>query len=109
MTPLSHPIGSPMNRKRIVIAIAAVLAISAAGYAIFAPPKPLVLTGIVTTNDVIVSPQVGGQVQKLLVQEGDSVSAGQLLAVISAGELAADQAYYAHSAEGMATEVKETE
>lgn len=98
-----------MNRKRLILSIAAVLAVAGIAYVIFAPAKPLVLTGIVTTNDVIVSPQVGGQLSKLLVNEGDSVSTGQLLAVISAGELVADQAYYAHSAAGMATEVRETE
>ncbi|MDQ2931849.1 MAG: efflux RND transporter periplasmic adaptor subunit [Gemmatimonadota bacterium] len=98
-----------MNRKRIILIATAVVAVSGIAYAVFAPAKPLVLTGIVTTNDVIVSPQVAGQVTKLLVNEGDSVSTGQLLAVISSGELAADQAYYAHSAEGMATEVRETE
>ena len=99
-----------MNRKRKLLIGGAVLVVAVlVAYAIFAPPKTLVLTGIVTTNDVIVSPQVGGQVQKLLVNEGDSVVAGQLLAVISAGELAADQAYYAHSAAGMATEVREGE
>ncbi len=38
------------------------------------------LTGIVTTNDVIVSPQVAGQVSKLLVAEGDSLTTNQLLA-----------------------------
>jgi multidrug efflux pump subunit AcrA (membrane-fusion protein) len=32
---------------------------------------PLVLTGIVTTNDVIVSPQIGGQIGQLHVSEGD--------------------------------------
>ena len=98
-----------MTRKRQILAAAAALALIGIAYAVFAPAKPLVLTGTVTTNDVIVSPQVAGQVQKLLVNEGDSVVAGQLLAVISSGELAADQAYYSHSAEGMATEVKETE
>src|SRR3982751_6716453 len=98
-----------MNRKRQILIAAALIAVAIVAYVIFAPAKPLVLTGIVTTNDVIVSPQVGGQVQKLLVNEGDSVSAGQLLAVISAGELAADQAYYAHSAEGVATAVRENE
>src|SRR5664279_3023900 len=98
-----------MNRKRLILSAAAILVVAGIAYAIFAPAKPLVLTGIVTTNDVIVSPQVGGLVQKLLVNEGDSVTTGQLLAVISAGELAADQAYYAHSAEGMATEVRQTE
>jgi len=98
-----------MNRKRQIIIAAAVVAVAILAYAVLAPAKPLVLTGIVTTNDVIVSPQVGGQVDKLLVNEGDSVSAGQLLAVISSGELAADQAYYSHSAAGLATEVREGE
>ena len=98
-----------MPRTRLILAIVAVFAIAGIAYVIVAPAKPLVLTGIVTTNDVIVSPQVGGLVSKLLVNEGDSVSTGQLLAVISAGELVADQAYYAHSAAGMATEVRETE
>ena len=99
-----------MNRKRkLLIASAVLIVVALAAYAIFAPPKSLVLTGIVTTNDVIVSPQVGGQIQKLLVNEGDSVSAGQLIAVISAGELAADQAFYSHSAAGMETEVREGE
>jgi len=98
-----------MNRKRLLLIAAAVIVAGVIAYVAFAPAKPLVLTGIVTTNDVIVSPQVGGQVQKLLVKEGDSVAAGQLLAVISAGELAADQAYYAHSAQGLATAVREGE
>jgi len=98
-----------MTRKRQIIIAAAVVAVAILAYAVLAPAKPLVLTGIVTTNDVIVSPQVGGQVDKLLVNEGDSVSAGQLLAVISSGELAADQAYYSHSAAGLATEVREGE
>ncbi|HSU95108.1 MAG TPA: efflux RND transporter periplasmic adaptor subunit [Gemmatimonadaceae bacterium] len=98
-----------MNRKRQIFVAVALVAIAIVAYVVFAPAKPLVLTGIVTTNDVIVSPQIGGQVQKLLVNEGDSVSAGQLLAVIAPGELAAEQAYYAHSAQGVATEVRENE
>lgn len=70
---------------------------------------PLVLSGIVTTGDVVISPQVGGQVGKLLVEEGDSVAKGQLLAVITPAELAADQAYYAHSAEGNKGDVRQSE
>ncbi|HEY2898120.1 MAG TPA: hypothetical protein VGJ12_13355, partial [Gemmatimonadaceae bacterium] len=66
-----------MNRKRQILIVVAVVIAAISAYVVFAPPKPLVLTGIVTTNDVIISPQVGGQVQKLLVNEGDSVSAGQ--------------------------------
>jgi HlyD family secretion protein len=98
-----------MNRKQQILNSPAFVVAAVSAYALFAPPKPLVLTGIVTTSDVVISPQVGGQVQKLLVNEGDSVSPGQLLAVIAPSELAADQAYYAHSAEVVATEVRENE
>jgi HlyD family secretion protein len=98
-----------MNRKHQILISAAFVVAAVSAYALFAPPKPLVLTGIVTTSDVVISPQVGGQMQKLLVNEGDSVSPGQLLAVIAPSELAADQAYYAHSAEVVATEVRENE
>src|SRR5689334_16075136 len=73
------------------------------------PPRELVLTGIVTTNDVIVSPQIGGQIRELKVAEGDTVKANQLLALITPDELRADTAYYAHSAEGMVSQVKESE
>jgi membrane fusion protein (multidrug efflux system) len=40
------------------------------------------LTGIVTGNEVIVSPQVAGRLQTLLVDEGSQVKAGQLIAEI---------------------------
>ncbi|MGA2448352.1 MAG: efflux RND transporter periplasmic adaptor subunit [Polyangiaceae bacterium] len=78
-------------------------------YFVHGRSAPLVLTGIVTTRDVVISPQVGGQVTQLLVREGDSVAQDQLLAVISPDELKADRAFYAHSAEGMAVQVQQTE
>jgi HlyD family secretion protein len=70
---------------------------------------PLVLTGIVTTHDVIVAPQVAGQVSRLLVHEGDTVTRDQLVAVIAPDELKADEAYYTHSGEGLAVQVQEGE
>lgn len=97
-------------RQRLVLYAAAALLVLIAFAAWWrSRTVPLVLTGIVTTNDVVVSPQVGGQVGKLLVQEGDSVSKGMLLAVITPAELAADQAYYAHSAEGDKGDVRQSE
>ncbi len=65
----------------------------------------MVLTGVVTTNDVVVSPQVGGQLAQLDVAEGDSVHRGELLATIRPDELRADSAYYAETAEGAAAAV----
>jgi HlyD family secretion protein len=73
------------------------------------PPDPLVLTGIVTTQDVVVSSQVAGQLAELKVAEGDAVKRGQAIAVIAPEELAADRAYYEHSAEGLASQVQESE
>jgi len=98
-----------MTRTRVAIAVVlAALVAGAAYYAIFSRPSALVLTGIVTTNDVVVGPQIAGQVRRLLVQEGDSVVRDQLLAVISPDELAADRAYYAQSAQGITEQVKES-
>src|SRR5208283_2307402 len=70
-------------------------------------PVPLVLTGIVTTNDVVASSQIQGQLAQVLVKEGDSVKAGQLLAVIQPAELRADESYYAHSQRGSEAQVSE--
>lgn len=72
-------------------------------------PRALTLTGIVTTNDVVLSPQVAGQLAELRVSEGDSVKKGQILAVIAPEELRADTAYYAQSAAGVSSQVKESE
>jgi HlyD family secretion protein len=69
------------------------------------PPTSLVLTGIVTTNDVVLSAQIGGRIDQLMVREGESVTAGQLVAVIAPDELRADSAYALHSAEGVTSQI----
>jgi HlyD family secretion protein len=68
-----------------------------------------VLTGIVTTNDVIVSPQIAGQIERLLVKEGDEVQKDQLLAVLKPDELKAETAYYSQNVEGLSSQVRESE
>ncbi len=95
-----------MKRSRIVLLAALVAVGGIATYFATAKPGPLVLTGIVTTDNVLVSPQIAGQVTQLLVKEGDTVKRDQLLAVIAPDELKADEAYYAHSAEGLAAQVQ---
>lgn len=69
--------------------------------------RGLVLTGIVTTDEVIVSSQVPGRLGQLLVKEGDTVTRGQVLALIEPEELKADRAYYEHTEEGSAAQVEE--
>jgi HlyD family secretion protein len=54
--------------------------------------KDLVLIGTVDSNQVIVSAQVEGRIQKLLVDEGTPVKAGDLIAVLDASELQTQEA-----------------
>jgi multidrug resistance efflux pump len=98
--------------KRILLVSLAGLLMLGAGvwaYTILARPRNMVLTGVATTNDVVVSSQIQGQLARLLVKEGDSVTAGQLLAVIQPQELAADQAYYASTEQSAAAQVTQGE
>ena len=71
--------------------------------------QDLVLTGIVTTDDVLVSPQVAGRIDSLCVDVGDTVERGQLVAVIQPAELAADKSYFTHSAEALGAQVAAAE
>jgi HlyD family secretion protein len=100
-----------MERRRIALIVGAgcVALIAAVGYAAGRRSSTLVLTGVVTTNDVIVSPLVEGRLSELLVHEGDSVTPNELLAVLAPGELAADQLYFARSAQGLSERVDAAE
>lgn len=68
----------------------------------------LTLTGIVTTNDVVVSSQLAGRIGRLLVKEGDRVRQGQLAAVLEPDELRQESAFYTHSARGAMSQVEES-
>jgi HlyD family secretion protein len=98
-----------MKRKRLALGAASLLLVAIVAWVVNARPGDLVLTGVVTTDDVIVSPQVGGQIGQLLVAQGDSVTAGQLVAALVPNELAADTAYYTRSAVEDEVKVHESE
>ena len=99
-----------MTRTKAAIFLVVILAAGAGAYAYRRmPPAALVLTGIVTTNDVIVSPQIAGQIGQLLVTDGEAVKKDQLLAVIVPDELKADTAYFAQNVEGMSSQIRESE
>jgi HlyD family secretion protein len=99
-----------MKRVRALLVLLLLVAAGAGAYYYMGrPPRELVLTGIVTTNDVIVSPQIGGRISELKAVEGDVVKRDQLVAVITPDELRADTAYYTHSAQGMVSQVRESE
>jgi multidrug resistance efflux pump len=89
------------------------LVVLVAGFAIYwyvnRPPSEIVLTGIVTTHEVVVSPQIQGRLDKLLVSEGDTVPKGALLAVLAPDELREERAFYGASLEGAGAQVAQSE
>jgi len=98
-----------MTRKLLIV-ILVLAVIAGALYWSFRPRTgDLVLTGIVTTDEVIVSSQIAGRMSQLSVKEGDTVKRNQLLAVIDPAELKTTQEYYAQSEAGSSSQVTEAE
>jgi RND family efflux transporter MFP subunit len=82
-----------MRRILIVLLIVA-LAAGGIYYARTLEPHAIVLTGIVTTDEVIVSSEIQGRLQQLNVREGDLVTRGELLAKIQPEQWQADMDFY---------------
>src|SRR5258705_6216006 len=94
--------------KRLIVLLL-VVAGGTGAYTYFnRPPTALVLTGIVTTHDVVVGPQIGGRIEKLAVQEGDTVVRDQVIAVIVPDELRAESSYASANAQGLSSQVEES-
>jgi HlyD family secretion protein len=80
-------------RNRFFILLGIIFVIAAVYYGLSTDhSKDLVLIGTVDANQVIVSAQVEGRIQKLLVDEGTPVKAGELITVLDASELQAQEA-----------------
>ncbi|MGD0540078.1 MAG: efflux RND transporter periplasmic adaptor subunit [Tepidisphaeraceae bacterium] len=98
--------------KKLGIPILILILVVAAGgiyYATARQPRQIVLTGIVTTDEVIVGPEIQGRLRQLLVKEGDAVKQGELLGVIEPEEQLADVAYYASNDQQYAAQVTQAE
>jgi len=79
-------------RNRFGILLGALLVIASVYYLLSTDrSKDLVLVGTVDANQVIVSSQVAGKVEKLLVEEGTRVKEGDLVAVLDPSELKAQE------------------
>ena len=80
-------------RNKFLIILAIILAIASAYYFFSTPGgKDLVLVGTVDANQIVVSPQIQGRIQKLLVEEGTQVKQGDLIALLDPSELEARSA-----------------
>jgi len=99
---------SPRNRFFIVLGIVFLISV---GYYFFSTPRnrDLILIGTVDSNQVIVSPQIQGRIQKLLVDEGTPVKQGDLIAVIDPSELEAQERAAAAMIDSLKYKVAETE
>src|SRR5277367_3680425 len=79
-------------RNKFLIILAIILAIASAYYFLSTPRgNDLVLVGTVDANQIVVSPQIQGRIQKLLVEEGTQVKQGDLIALIDPSELEAEE------------------
>jgi multidrug resistance efflux pump len=69
------------------------LLIIAAVYYFFSTDRSsdLVLVGTVDANQVVVSPKISGRIERLAVDEGTEVKAGDTIAVLDSQELTADR------------------
>jgi len=84
--------------RKIVLSGLALAALAAGVYfAVRPPPSEMTLTGTVTTDEVIVSSEIQGRLQKLFVQQGDTVTNHEWLAQIQPEQWQADTAFYART------------
>ncbi len=83
-----------MNARNRFFMLLGIIFIVATAYYYFSTDhsRDLDLIGTVDANQVIVSAQVEGRIQKLLVDEGMPVKAGDLIAVLDPSELQAQEA-----------------
>jgi RND family efflux transporter MFP subunit len=100
-----------MKKGRRIILIILVLAAVAGGiyYALTRTPAKIILTGIVTTDEIIVSPEIQGRLQNLLVREGDAVTNGELLAEIQPETQQADVQFYASTEQQAAADLAQAQ
>jgi HlyD family secretion protein len=97
-------------KRRIFLILLIVAAVAAGLYFAFVSRRhEIVLTGIVTTDEVVVSSEIQGRLQQLLVRQGDKVTNGQLLAVIQPQEWKAALGFYTNSARSSSAQVAQAE
>ncbi len=79
-----------MKLSKFFVAVGVLFVVALIVYVTTTPHgSDILLTGIVTGNDVIVSPQVAGRMIRLSVDEGSEVHKGDLIAELDPAELAA--------------------
>src|SRR5205085_5148142 len=84
------PPPKPASRRRFVLPVVLIVVAAAVGFGVWkvffaAPPMPeniVVLSGRIEGDDSAVSPKAGGRILEIRFREGDSVNAGDIIAVL---------------------------
>lgn len=100
-----------MNARNKFFIVLAVIFAGAVAFYYFSTPhgSDLDLIGTVDANQVIVSPQTSGRIQKLLVDEGTQVKQGDLIAILDPSELEAQARAAAAMIDSLRSQVSATE
>ncbi len=100
-----------MSVRNKFLILLGVLLLIASLYYVFSTPggNDLVLVGTVDSNQIVVSPQVGGRIAKLLVEEGTPVKQGDLIAVLDPSELQAQERGAAATIASLRSKVSESQ
>lgn len=97
-------------KRKIPLLILAALVLAAIVYLLVAPHRrAMILTGVVTTDEVVVGSEIQGRLEQMLAREGDAVTNGQLLTLIQPQEWSADVAFYTNTARQVSAEVAQAE
>jgi multidrug resistance efflux pump len=95
--------------KRRVFAAVALIALAVTVTAVVrSRHKELTLVGVIDANDVVVTPRVQARLDSLMIDEGSTVTAGQLIARLESSELAAQAASIAAAASGAVAQLDES-
>jgi len=100
-----------MNQRNKIFILLGVLAVFAAIYYLLTTPrsKDIVLIGTVDANQVVVSAKITGRIERLNVDEGSPVQAGDVIAVLDTAELEAQQRAAAENVSSLQSRVAETQ
>ena len=101
----------PKSKRRRVILVIAVVVLLVAGtifHFVNREPSSLVLTGVVTTDEVRVGAMTQGHLRDLMVGPGDTVKKGEMLARIEPEDAQADFSYYKNTENASAAAVDES-
>jgi RND family efflux transporter MFP subunit len=97
--------------KRTIPILVVLIALIGGGiyYLTTRPTNEIILTGIVTTDEVIVSPEIQGRIKHLCVEQGDTVTNGELVAEIQPESWRADMAFYSNSVQQSSADLNQAQ